>query len=104
LEPVGAALACRNQPFYQPILPVTSRSCDKDTFLMTARVPLAVAIIVLYLLHQDIWFWTVARPLVFGFLPIGLAYHAVYCLAAAALMWELTKTAWPAHLEKDPRR
>lgn len=60
---------------------------------------LAVAITALYLLHQDFWFWRDARPLVFGFLPIGLAYHAAYCLAVTVLMWALTRLAWPAHLE-----
>jgi uncharacterized protein DUF3311 len=58
----------------------------------------AAAIVVLYALHQDIWFWRTARPLVFGFLPVGLAYHAAYCVAASALMWALTTYAWPAHL------
>jgi hypothetical protein len=62
---------------------------------------LAIAIVVLYGLHQDFWFWRSARPLVFGFLPIGLAYHGVYCVAAALLMWTLTKVAWPHHLEED---
>jgi hypothetical protein len=56
---------------------------------------LIVAIVALYALHQDVWFWPTARPLVFGFLPIGLAYHAAYCLAAALLMWALTTFAWP---------
>ena len=65
---------------------------------------LGLAIAALYALHQDVWFWRTARPLVFGFLPIGLAYHAVYCLGAAALMWALTTYAWPAHLEEDRRR
>jgi hypothetical protein len=68
------------------------------------RILLAIAIAALYVLHQDIWFWRIARPLVFGFLPIGLAYHALYCLAAAALMWMLTQHAWPAHLDEDTRR
>ena len=62
---------------------------------------LAMAIVVLYVLHQDIWFWRTARPLVFGFLPVGLAYHGAYCVAAALLMWTLTKVAWPHHLEQD---
>ena len=66
---------------------------------MRTRILLALAIAALYLLHQDVWFWRTARPLVFGFLPIGLAYHALYCLAAALLMWVLTAVAWPAHLE-----
>jgi hypothetical protein len=58
-----------------------------------------VAIAAVYLLHQDVWLWRAPRPLVFGVLPPGLAYHAAYCLAAAALMWWLTKVAWPAHLD-----
>jgi membrane-associated PAP2 superfamily phosphatase len=53
----------------------------------------------LYALHQDFWFWRVARPLVFGFLPIGLFYHAAYTLAIALLMWVLVRAHWPAHLE-----
>ena len=67
---------------------------------MTVRFLFAAAIILLYVAHQDVWFWRTARPLVFGFLPIGLAYHGLYCLLAAALMWALTRYAWPEHLEK----
>jgi hypothetical protein len=67
---------------------------------VTSRSILPVlAIITLYLLHQDVWFWGSARPLVFGFLPVGLAYHGLYCLAVAGLMWWLTRIAWPHHLE-----
>jgi hypothetical protein len=67
-------------------------------------IALAVAIVLLYVLHQDIWFWRTARPLVFGFLPVGLAYHGAYCIATALLMWVLTSVAWPHHLEEDGRR
>lgn len=63
------------------------------------RLLLVVVALVLYVLHQDVWFWRQARPLLFGFLPIGLAYHAGYCLAVALFMWTLTRVAWPAHLE-----
>ena len=56
--------------------------------------------IALYLMHQDFWFWRTARPLVFGFLPIGLAWHGAYCIAVALLMWWLTRVAWPAHLDQ----
>ncbi|MBA3297568.1 MAG: DUF3311 domain-containing protein [Acidobacteria bacterium] len=59
----------------------------------------AFVIAALYALHQDVWLWRMARPLVFGVLPIGLAWHAAYCLAVALLMWWLTRVAWPAHLE-----
>jgi hypothetical protein len=63
------------------------------------RLLLGLVVVALYALHQDVWFWRTARPLVFGFLPVGLAYHAAYCLAIAGLMWALTRLAWPAHLE-----
>ena len=70
---------------------------------MPTRLLLVAAVAALYLAHQDFWFWRSARPLVFGFLPIGIAYHGLYCVAAALLMWALTKVAWPAHLEQADR-
>ena len=57
----------------------------------------------LYALHQDFWFWRDARPLVFGCLPIGLFYHAVYTVAISALMCALVRTHWPSHLEASRR-
>lgn len=62
------------------------------------RLLLALAGLLLYLLHQDFWFWR-DGTLVFGVLPVGLVYHALYCLACAALMWALVKFAWPRELE-----
>ena len=66
-----------------------------------ARWMLALAVAALYVLHQDIWFWDTARPLVFGFLPIGLFYHAAYSAAVAVLMVLLIRYAWPAELERE---
>jgi hypothetical protein len=65
------------------------------------RILLVVAVIVLYTLHQDFWFWRTAYPLVFGFVPIGLFYQACFSVAASFLMWLLVKVAWPAHLERE---
>ena len=62
---------------------------------------LTLAVIVVYALHQDIWFWRTARPLVFGFIPIGLFYHACFSVLAALLLGALVKFAWPAHLEDE---
>lgn len=64
---------------------------------------LTLAVLLLYLLHQDFWFWRDSR-LVFGFLPIGLFYHALYCLACAGLMWALVRFAWPADLDSETRQ
>ena len=62
---------------------------------------LGLGVIALYALHQDIWFWDVAQPLVFGFLPIGLFYHAVYSVAVALFMILLVSVAWPVELERE---
>lgn len=53
----------------------------------------------LYVLHQDFWFWRTATPLAFGFIPIGLFYHACYTVVVALAFWLLVKQAWPSHLE-----
>jgi hypothetical protein len=65
------------------------------------RILLVVAVIALYVLHQDIWFWRTAHPLVFGFVPIGLFYQGCFSVAASLLMWLLVKHAWPVHLERE---
>lgn len=65
------------------------------------KLLLALAVIALYVLHQDFWFWRVAHPFVLGFIPIGLFYQACFSVAAALLMWLLVKYAWPAHLERE---
>ena len=65
------------------------------------KLLLALAVIALYVLHQDFWFWRVAHPLVFGFVPIGLFYQVCFSIAAALLMWLLVKFAWPTHLERE---
>lgn len=62
---------------------------------------LSLVVLLLYALHQDFWLWREARPLVFGFLPAGLAYHAGFTLAVSALMVVLVRLAWPSHLERD---
>ena len=64
------------------------------------RFILAGMVIAVYLLHQDLWFWRTAQPLVFGFLPIGLFYHAVFCLLCSAVMMLLVKFAWPVEFDE----
>lgn len=65
---------------------------------------LAIPVIALYVLHQDIWFWKTARPLVFGFLPIGLFYHGCFSIAACLLMVLFVRHAWPSEIEEDVER
>jgi len=65
------------------------------------RALLVLAVALLYVLHQDIWFWRTARPLVFGFVPVGLFYHAMFSVAASLLMALLVRYAWPSRLEAE---
>lgn len=58
---------------------------------------LSVVLLVLYLLHNDLWYWTDAR-LVLG-IPIGLFYHIAFCVAASLMMTAFVKLGWPSHLE-----
>jgi hypothetical protein len=70
--------------------------------MTTALAALLVA--ALYALHQDVWFWRQARPLVFGVLPIGLFYHVAYTLVTSAVLWLLVRMLWPWHLDTGPGR
>ena len=64
----------------------------KTAIIVTVFVALAV-------LHQDAWNWDKA-DLVFGFIPVGLAYHACYSIAAAVFWACVVKFAWPTRLEE----
>jgi len=64
---------------------------------------LAALVAAAYLAHQDFWNWRRAEPLVFGFLPFGLFYHAAYTLFTVAILAVLAKAAWPSHLEQGDR-
>jgi hypothetical protein len=52
----------------------------------------------LLIAHQDSWFWT-SPEVVFGFIPIGLFYHACISLAAGFTWWLATLFMWPKELE-----
>lgn len=52
----------------------------------------------MFLAHQDFWWWD-DSSLVFGFLPVGLAYHALFSIGCALLGWLVIIKAWPTELE-----
>ena len=66
------------------------------------RKVLYTALVLLYLLHNDLWLWNDAS-LVLG-IPVGLFYHMLYCIAAAGMMVLLVKFAWPDHLDAVEER
>ena len=55
--------------------------------------------LVLFIVHQDCWWWN-DDTLVFGFLPIGLAYHAAFSVACSGLWALACFRDWPEDLEK----
>jgi hypothetical protein len=67
---------------------------------MNGRKWIYPLVILLALLHQDFWLWDNPH-LAFGFMPVGLAYHMFFSIAAA-LTWALAvRFAWPKLIEED---
>jgi hypothetical protein len=66
-----------------------------------SRRTATLIVLALFVLHQDLWFWRDATPLVFGVLPIGLFYHVIYTLVTAVALWGLVRYAWPAELDRE---
>ena len=59
-----------------------------------------VLVVLLVILHQDFWLWD-NRGLLWGFLPVGLAYHGLHCIAASGVGWLAVKYAWPEEDEDE---
>ena len=64
------------------------------------RYHIWIAFVLLLLLHHDWWFWDNGY-LLFGFLPVGLAYHALISLLAGLLWAAVVFFAWPADIDKE---
>ena len=64
-----------------------------------SRTTATVLVLALFVLHQDVWFWNRATPLVFGIFPIGLFYHVAYTAVTAGVLFLLVRHAWPADLD-----
>ena len=84
---------------------------DEDASLSTARrepdraptnpsrAPWFALLAVFFLVRYDLWAQNDAT-LVAG-VPIGLAYHVAYCLAAVGVLALLVRYAWPDELDTD---
>lgn len=46
----------------------------------------------LYILHNDFWFWK--SPKIILGLPVGLFYHIMFCLVTSLLMFSIVKYVW----------
>jgi hypothetical protein len=61
------------------------------------RYLIGILLLLLLVLHQDNWFWE-DDTLVFGFIPMGLFYHACISVAASITWFLATKFVWPGAL------
>ena len=67
---------------------------------MSSRGWLAWGLVLLVgILHYDFWWWD-DRTLVFGFMPIGLFWHALISIFAAIAWALVVRFAWPTHVEE----
>jgi len=69
-----------------------------DFVMKKKNVVILAGFVILAILHQDFWNWDNAN-LVFGFMPVGLFYHACYSLVAAFFWYLVMRFAWPQELE-----
>ena len=58
------------------------------------RIAIWLMVLVLLIIHQDFWFWN-SELMVFGFIPIGLFYHACISIAASITWFMACQFAWP---------
>ncbi len=58
-----------------------------------------ILVVALALLHHDFWWWS-STDLVFGFIPVGLAYQSAFSVAAALVWFLAVRFAWPTHIER----
>jgi hypothetical protein len=67
---------------------------------MTLGAKLAWGVILLAaILHFDFWLWD-STAVVFGFIPVGLAYHAGLSIAAAFGWFLVVRLDWPEGVEE----
>ena len=58
------------------------------------------SIVLLAILHQDFWWWDDSSTLVFGFIPVGLAFHAGISLSAGILWALAVRFCWPSGVDE----
>ncbi|GEM_PF-271120 len=67
---------------------------NDSTKEITMKVAVWSLVVLLIILHQDVWLWDDAT-LVGGIVPMGLFYHACISLAAGITWFLAIKFAWP---------
>jgi len=58
-----------------------------------------VCIVALAVLHHDFYWWHSHEPLLFGFVPIGLAHHVGISIGAGLVGLLAVKYCWPQDVD-----
>ncbi len=67
---------------------------------MLNKVIAGIMLGVLLVLHHDFWNWD-NTALIFGYMPVGLAYHAAISIAAAGIGAWCCFLCWPKELSEE---
>ena len=62
---------------------------------------LATAFVAVLVARHDYWNWRDTRPLLLGFIPVGLWWQMLVSLGASGFMWLMVRFAWPGWLEEE---
>ena len=65
------------------------------------RTLVYAALLILYLLHNDLWLWNDGR--LWRGLPAGMLYHIGYCFAVSLLMAVIVRYAWRPDADSEGR-
>ena len=63
------------------------------------KITILIVFLILMVLHQDFWNWD-NSDLVFGIMPVALAYHAAYSMVVATFWALVIRFAWPKDIEE----
>ena len=63
------------------------------------KLAIVAVFVFMLLIHQDFWSWG-SDELVFGYMPVGLFYHALFSIFCAILGGLAIRYAWPHEMEK----
>jgi hypothetical protein len=63
------------------------------------KIWIVLLALALAFMHQDFWYWD-DPGLVFGVMPVGLFYHAMYSVVVSLFWWWVVRTAWPLDLDE----
>jgi len=83
--------------------PLRNQHADRRNRWVDMKPIVCFLIVALLVFHQDNWLWDDGR-LVFGFLPIGLAYQASLSILAGITWYLATRYCWPEQSGVDESR